>query len=110
MARRVALVTPREQFEATFSALTEEQRREVRLLARPFEWTQLEVVGQDVWGRCCGIGTNNIVVCGTEDGPYLSAYCTKCGINNCIHGLALQTLYYGGHPMKTITGRQGDDR
>lgn len=103
-------MTPREHFEATLSALTEEQRREVRLLARPFEWTMLKVVGQGVWGRCCDIHENDIVVCVPADSLYLTAYCTKCRLSNCAHGLALQTLYYGGHPMVTITDRKADDR
>lgn len=97
---------PREQFEATLSALTESQRREVRLLARPFEWTYLEVVGMEVYGTCRNSRVD-IVAMGTND-PH--AHCTACVASDCVHTMALQTLYYGGHPMKTITDRQGDDR
>jgi hypothetical protein len=99
-------MTQREQFEAAISRLTEEQRREVRLLARPFEWTRLKMIGQDVWGRCRDIHENDIVVRGTSDSLHINAYCTKCRFINCVHGLALKTLYYGGHPMKTVRDRE----
>lgn len=104
-------MTPREQFEATFSALTEEQRRDVRLCARPFEWTTLTINDRGVHGTHRGVLDGYWVWLWTVPDTATHGFCVKCYVKTwCRHTLALATLYYGGHPMKTITGRQGDGR
>ena len=117
-------MTPAEIYQralALIAKLPEEQQREVRRLAKPFEWCELHLcditLGRLPCPSCVG-ALDGATVMVINSGNWISYSCRACNCGGgtwvtrwasplpCEHVFSLMMLWGGGHPMPRVSERE----